>query len=140
MSDETQLPILRVVQVRKAAFNQRAEKINRESRAFVSAQQQLRVGSPFGRSESGPIDHIAAIGWQGRAVARLAVSRARFGVLPGKTTNPDHAFFTSLHQHQAHLQEDLELASNGRRLAVGKTLGTIAALQKKPLAMDGLAQ
>ena len=42
---EAQIPVLRVVQVGEAAFDQRANEVQRQRRALVAAQQQLGVGA-----------------------------------------------------------------------------------------------
>jgi hypothetical protein len=86
VAQETQVPVLRMMQIGEAAVDQRAHEIQRERGALVAAQQQLRIRLALRRAESGPIDVVAAVARQGQAVARLSIRRARLGILPGETT------------------------------------------------------
>ena len=78
---EAEVPVLRVMQVGEAAVEQRAHEVQRERRALVAAQQQLRIRLARLGGELGTIDEVAAERRQRDAVARLGVGRARLGVL-----------------------------------------------------------
>ena len=45
-----------------------------------------------------------------------------------------------MHEHDAHLQQDLQTIGDRRRVAFGKTLGTVAPLKEEPLALGGLGK
>ena len=108
---EAQVPVFRMMQIGKAAVDQRPHEIQGQRGAFVAAQQQLGVRLAFRRAESGPIDIVAAVYRQRQSVASFGIGRARLGVLPGETADPHDGLFQALQQHQAHLQQDLEAAA-----------------------------
>ena len=58
---ETQIPVLRVVQICKAPLDQRAHKIQGQRCALITAQQQFRIRRTRLGSEFRTIDQIAAI-------------------------------------------------------------------------------
>jgi len=64
ISHEAQLPVFRVVQVRKAAFDQGANEINGEAGPLVSAQQESGFRRPIFAGESGAVNHVAAVAGQ----------------------------------------------------------------------------
>ncbi len=134
MLHEPQVPVLGVVQVREAAVDQGAHEIQRQRRAFIPAQQQLGIGLALGRREARTVDEVAAIARQRHAVPGLGVGGTRLGVLAGKAADANHRLLHPVQQHQAHLQQDLELAGDLARVAVGEGLGAIPALQQEPLA------
>ena len=61
---EAEVPVFRVMQIGEAAVDQRTHEVERQRRALVAAQQQLRIGAPRLRRKFGPIDQVAAIGRQ----------------------------------------------------------------------------
>ncbi len=137
---EAEVPILRMVQVRETAVDQRPHEVQGERGALVPAQQQLRIRLPFRRAETGTIDIVAAVGGQRHPVAGLGIRRARLGVLTGEPSDPDDGLLHALQQHQAHLQEDLQALGDIVGFAVLEALRAIASLQKKGLAALCLCQ
>ncbi len=45
-----------------------------------------------------------------------------------------------MHEHEAHLQEDLELARNDLGIALRELLGAVATLEEEAVAAGGLGQ
>ena len=69
VTHEAQVPVLRMMQVGKSAIHQRAHEVQRQRRALVAAQQQLRVGAPGLGREFHAIHQITAIRRQRHAIA-----------------------------------------------------------------------
>ena len=134
MLQEAEVPVLRVMHVREAAVDQRAHEVEGERGALVTAQQQLRVRLAVDGRERGPVDEVAAIARQRDAVARLRVRRPRLRELARDASDAYHRLLESVQQHDAHLQQDLELARDGVGVAVGEALGAVAPLQQEALA------
>ena len=120
MVDEAEVPVLRMVQVGEAAVDQRAHEVECERRALVTAQQQFRVGGTRLGGELRAVHQVAAIARQRDAAARLGIGRARLGVLPGHASDADDRLLQPVQQHQAHLQQDLQLLGDGVRFAIGE--------------------
>ena len=131
---EAEVPVLRVVQVREAAVDQRADEVERHRRALVAAQQQIGIGLARRRRELRTIHQVAPVARQGHSAASLSVDRTGLRVLPGETTHAYDRLLEPVQQHEAHLQEDLELACDLVRLAVREGLGAVATLQQEALA------
>src|SRR5688572_27569024 len=132
--EKPEVPILRVMHVREPAVDQRSHEVERQRGALVATQEQLRVRFAIGRGERGPIDQVAAIARQGDAIARFRVRRARLCELAGDAADANQRLLESMQQHDAHLQQDLELARDGIGIAVGETLRAVAALEQEALA------
>ena len=103
-------------------------------------EQALRIGHAGRLGEIGRVDDVAPVAGQRHAVTGFQIRRPRFGVLPRKTADADHALLESVHQHQAHLQQHLEPVGDDVWRAVGKTLGAIAALQHKLATGRGIGE
>src|SRR5437588_449416 len=80
---EAQVTVLRMVQVGEAALDQRPYEVQRQRRALIPSQQQLRIRRARLGRELRPIDQVAPVARQADAVSRLGVGRARLGVLAG---------------------------------------------------------
>ena len=50
--DEVEIPVLGVMQIGEAAVDQRADEVQRQRRAFVAAEQELRIGRAVDRGEA----------------------------------------------------------------------------------------
>ena len=137
---EVQVPVLRVVQVGEAAVDERADEVERERRAFVAAHQAARIGRARCGVEGRAVHEIAAVGRKREAVARLRVARAGLRVLAGEAADAGHAALAALHQHQAHLQQDLEARGDRARLAAVERLRAVAALEDEALPGRGLGK
>jgi hypothetical protein len=74
------------------------------------------------------------------AISDLELLRTRLGVLPGEPSHPNDGRLAALHEHQAHLQQDLEFAGNAFGSALLESLGTVATLQEESLTLSGLSQ
>ena len=122
---------LRVMQIGETAVTQRAHEIQRERGAFVAAQQQRRIRLARFGGELGAIHEIAAERRQRDAVARLGVRRSGLGVLAGHAADANDRLLQSVQQHEAHLQQDLELLGDLVRLALLERLGAVAAHEQE---------
>ena len=60
--------------------------------------------------------------------------------MPGETADSDDAFSSALGEHETHLEEDLQLVSDGAGLAVGEAFRAIAALEQEPVAAGGFGE
>ena len=107
--DPVEIEILGMVQIGEATLHQRADEVERHGSALVAAQQKLRVGPAGIGGELGAVDIIAAIGGQADAVSSFQIGGAGLGVLAGKPSDTDHGPPRANHQHQRHLQQDLEV-------------------------------
>ena len=136
----TQAPIFGMMQIGKAAINQRPHEIHRHRRTRMRLDHAARIGHPRLRGEVRAIDDIAAVAGQGDAVAGLAIGRSRLSVLTGKPAHPHHRHFQPMHQHQTHLQQHLEPVGDHFRITFGKRFRAIATLQQKALAFLCLGQ
>ena len=134
---EPQIPVLRMVQIREPALDQRAHEVQGQRGALVAAQQQLGVRRTRLGGEFRTIDQVSAIARQRDPAARLGVRRAGLGVLTGHAPDADDGFLQSVQQHETHLQQDLELLGDGVRFAIGKRFRTVTALQQKRLPALG---
>ena len=134
MLHEAEIPVSRVMQIGEAAVTQRAHEIERERGAFVAAQQQRGIGLARLGGELGTIHEIAAERRQRDAVARLGVGRTRLGVLAGHAADANDGLLESVQQHQAHLQQDLELLGDLVGLALLEGLGAVAAHEQELVA------
>ena len=140
VTQEAQIPVLRVVQIREPAVDQRTHEIQGERGALVAAQQQFRIRFALRRAESRPVDIVAAVARQGDAVAGLGIGRARLGILAGKAADTNNRLLQALQQHQAHLQQDLQASGDVVGFAVLEALRAISALQQELLAALRLRQ
>ena len=73
MTDKTEIPVLRVMQVGKTAIDQSAHEIERQGSPLIAAQQQQRVRLSRSRRELGMVNDIAAIRGQSDPVACLGI-------------------------------------------------------------------
>ncbi len=137
---EIEIPELGMMQVSKASLDQRANEIQRQRRAFVGAQQELRVGCALGLGKSGAVHQISAIAREGDAGPGFDVVRARLGILTGEASHADYWLAAALHQHQAHLQQNFQFVGDGVGGAIVKLLCAITTLQEEPLALRRLGE
>ena len=135
MLHEAEIPVSRVMQVGEAAITQRAHEIQRERRAFITAQQQRGIRFARLGGEFGTVHEIAAERRQRDAVAGLGIGRTRLGVLAGHAADADDGLLESVQQHEAHLQQDLELLGDLVGLALLESLGAVASHEQE-LAAD----
>ena len=118
-----------MAEVGKPALDQATGEVQRHCRPFVASQQQLRIGCAVLERKGGAVDQIATIARQGDAVAGFELGRAGFGVLAGKTPHPRHPPLHSVGEHNAHLQQNLEIGGDRVAATVAEALGTVAPLQ-----------
>ena len=82
--DPVEIEVLGMVQVGEAAFDQRADEVERQGGALVAAQQELRIGPAGIRGELGAVDVVAAIGRQADAVAGFSLAERGLAYCPAK--------------------------------------------------------
>ena len=133
MANETEVPVLWMMQIREAAVDQRPDEVQRERRALVAAQQQGRIGLSGLLGELWAVDDIPAIGRQGHPITGLGVGGARLRILAGHATDADDGTFEAVDEHQAHLQQYLETLGDAARIAVLEALCAVSTLQQEPI-------
>jgi len=140
VAGEIEPPVLGVMEVGEAAVDQRPDEVEGERRALVAAQEELRIGPPALGRELGVVDDVAPVGGQHLSVPLLGRLRARLGVLPHEPPHPDHPPLAAVDEHEAHLQEDLQLRGDRRGGAVGEALGAVASLEEEALPRRRLGE
>ena len=94
----------------------------------MTTHEAARIRGAFCCCKCWTIHQIAAVSGQCHAVARLHIAGARLGVLTRKSTDASNAAAATLHQYQAHLQQDLQARGDRARLTAIEGLCAIAAL------------
>ncbi len=135
-----QVPVFWMVQVGETAVDQRAHEIHRHRRTRMRLDHPARIRDPRLRGELRPVDQIAAVAGQRGPIAGLVVGRTWLGVLAGEPSHPHHRQAQAMHQHQAHLQQDLQPVGDESRFAVAETLGAVTTLQQEAFAFLCLGQ
>ena len=138
--DEIDVPELGMVQVGKTAVDQPANEVDRQRRAVIAFQEIGGPRGPLFGGEAGPIDQGAAVAGQRDAVAGFGLGRAGLGILPRKTPQADHPLAAAVDEHEAHLQQHLEVAGDDRGLAIVEALGAVAPLEQESFAARGLGK
>ena len=90
------------------------------------------------RGERTSIHERTAETRQRLTISRFRIGRSRLRVLPSHASDPHDGFLLTVQDHQAHLQQNLELRDNALRGAILKALRAVTALQHKRLAPLGL--
>ncbi|CAB4951417.1 unannotated protein [freshwater metagenome] len=98
---------------------------------MVSGEESLRIGASGASVEGDVVDHVATERGQGDPVDRLVVGRAGLGELPRDTPDLHDRNARRVHEHYSHLQDDLELVSDGVGGERVEGLGTVACLQQE---------
>jgi acyl carrier protein len=137
---EFQPPVLGVMEVRESTVSQRAQIIQSQRRAFVSAQQKFGIRSAIVFRKAGAIDKIAAITRQCDTVPHFFSSGARLGILSGNTAYPHHRFSRRIDEDQAHLQQNFEFCGYRNWITLVEALCAITAVQQENFAASGLSQ
>ena len=109
LADEIEIPVLRVMQIREPAVDQRANEVQRQRRALVGAQHELRIGLAIGERERTAIDQVAPVARQRLAVAGFEIGAARLRVLAGHAADANDRLLQSHEHDERHLQQDLDL-------------------------------
>ena len=91
-------------------------------------------GSRSAARERVAVDEVAAVRGQRDVAARLDVGRARLRVLARDAADADHRLARAVHEHERHLQQDLQLRGDRLAAAVVEALGAVAALQHERVA------
>jgi len=120
-----------MVEIREAAVDEGADEIERHRTPRVALDEEPRIGSALRRGESRAVHVVAAIARERDAVARLRIARARLGVLTREATHANDRPASPVHEHEAHLEEDLELGRDRRRVAVIELLAAVAAVEQE---------
>ena len=132
--DEALVPVVDVAQVGEAAHREGAHEVQRRAARVVGAHEALGVGPARGLGELEVVDHVAAVGGQGDALAGLLAAAAGLGVLPRHPADLDDRHGRAVGEHGRHLQDRLDPVADvvGRRGREG--LGAVPALEHERLA------
>jgi hypothetical protein len=142
---ERPVPVLGVVDVGEAAVEQRADEVERHRRVLVAADHQVRVGPAGVGVEVGAVDQVAEVAGQFHFDSTSAPSTP-FSVgldrglayCPANRPTRVTGRLQPVDEHQAHLEQDLELVRDGLGPAVIERLGAVAPLQDEPPPRLGL--
>src|SRR6185437_3218358 len=134
---ESQVPIFRMVEVSETTIDKRTHKVERKCGAFITAQEQVRIGGARLSREFRAVNQIAAITRQSHTVSSLGVHRARLGILPRHAPYSDDRLLQSVQQHETHLKKNLQLFGDRVRFAISERFGAITALQQEGLPALG---
>ena len=137
---KAEVPMLRVMQISKAAIDQRAGVIQRGGGKMVRFHESPWIGLARGEVGRDRVHIVATVVWHFRSVDSLCVAAAWFGKLPRHATHSDDGNARAPCEHEGHLQKNFQLRLDGGFGAVGKALGTIATLEKKGFAARGLRE
>ena len=140
MADEAEIPEFGMMQVREPAADQRADEVQRQGGAFVAVDEPPGIRSTRRFVEGGRIDVVPEVAGELDAVTLLGQGGSRFRVLPREATDPDDAAAGSVHQHQRHLQQDLQLVRQRLGRARPELLRAIPALEQEPFPPGGLGE
>src|SRR5690554_1620246 len=91
------------------------------------------VNLPFVKAVS--VDDVPLEARDFLAVYYLCRAAPRLGVLSGHPPDPDDPLLGAPDEHEAHLQQQLDLGLDAVLLAVGEELGAVAALQEEGIAL-----
>lgn len=86
------------------------------------------------------IENVPPEAGQLLAIDNLRRAGPRLGILPGHAADAHDALVGAPDEHEAHLQQQLDLGLDGALLAVVKELGAVAALQQEGVSLGHLAQ
>ena len=140
MPDEVEVPVLRVMQVRKPAVDQAADEVQGQGGPFVAPEHPLGIRRAGRLREARAVDEVPPVAEQRLAVSGLGVGGPRLGVLAREPSHPDHALAGPVNEHQAHLQQDLELVGDDARLTLIEALSAVASLKQPPSARGCLGE
>jgi hypothetical protein len=90
--------------------------------------------------ESKPIENVSSERWDFLAIDLLRRTGPRLGILASHSTDADNPLVRSPDQHQAHLQEKLDLGFNGALLTIVEQLRAVSALEEKRLALSHIPE
>ena len=103
-------------------------------------QQKIGIWLPRKLIEIGVIDVVTTVRGKGHTVTSLIRRGPRLGVLSRETANPGHGTRSTMHEHETHLQKDLQLGSDVIGRALIESLGTVSTLKEKAFAAGGFRQ
>ena len=106
---EIEIPIFRMMQIREATIHKRTHEVQRQRTALVAAQEQRRIRRARREFKLRPIDVVATKTRQFHAIPHFTHRTARLRVLPSKSSNARDPLSRSMHKHETHLQQNLQL-------------------------------
>ena len=104
MLHEIEVPQFGMVQIGEAAFDQPADKVQRQRRPTVAAEQPPGIGPTGLGRKGGAMHQIASVAGQCDSVASLILGRSRLHVLPREPAHANHPLIPAEDEDQAHLQ------------------------------------
>ncbi len=134
IGNETEHPLIDVLQIGIAALCERAQKVQRSRGLAVGHFLTSRIGNACLSGELRTVDDVAAIDRQLDAVLRFRIGGTRLGELAGDAADLDDRLRRAEGQHHGHLQEYAEEVADIVRAMLGKALGAVTALKQEALA------
>ena len=98
---------------------------------MIGGEESGRVGAARRFVEGDVVHHVAAERREGHTVDRLVIGRAGLGELPGDATDLHDRHAGGVHEHDGHLQHDLELVADGISGERVEGFGAIARLEQE---------
>jgi hypothetical protein len=83
---------------------------------------------------------VSAKGGELHSVDGFEVRTARLGELPGNTANLYHRHTAGIGEYRSHLQDDLELVTQGWGGGVGKGFGAVTGLEQKRFSVGHIGE
>ena len=140
VGDESQVPLVHLLQIRVPALGEGAQQIERRRRLVVALHQAVGVRPARLGRELHAVDVVAAVTGQGHAVPGLGVGRAGLGELARHAPDLDHRAGGAEGQHHRHLQQNAEGVADIVGVEFGEALGAVAALEQKRLTVRRLGE
>ncbi len=137
VGDEALVPVVDVAQVGEAAHGEGAHEVQRGRAGVVGLHEPLRVRRARLEGEVEVVDHVAAVGRQGHALAGLVAAAAGLGVLPRHPADLHHRHGGAVGEDGGHLQDRLDPVTDVVGRGRGERLGAVATLQDERLTAGG---
>ena len=133
--DETEHPLVHVVEIGIAALGEGAQQVERRRRLPVGHDLPLGVRHARLFGELYAVDDVAAVARQLHVALPLDAGRARLGELAGDAADLDDRQLGAERQDDGHLQEGAEEIADVVGAVLGEALGAVAALQEEAVAL-----
>ena len=132
---ELLVPGVDLVEVGVAALGEGPQQVQRGRRLVVRLEQPVRIGDPGRLGGRDVVDQVAAERRQGELADGLGGRRAGLGELAGDAADLHRGHARGVGEHHGHLEDDLELVSDGVGAEGVEGLGAVAGLEQERLAV-----